>query len=288
MERHVEPLLALELVERRRDLLDRLVAAVERRAEDRHDADRVLVAQCDGLVGSEVEAVALHRHQARLDVPVAAELLPADLDVDAHDQVRSVGRLAGRAHPLAPAPLERQPAEHRGLARAGRRAAGRLLVVGRVPQVRDDVHAARLDLRRLRVLVLVDHVLVGGLGHQPRGQRTASRSSRTSPGSAAPARRAAARSRSARTRSRCPGRCRRSRGSGASPPPPPACARRLPGRAGAGAAWIGASSLLGRRCGTNRSCLRGNAGRRSRQRSGGGWHPSSTRYRANASRSRSG
>ena len=41
--------------------LDRLVAAVEGRAEDRHHADRVLVAQCDGLLGAQMEAVPLHR-----------------------------------------------------------------------------------------------------------------------------------------------------------------------------------------------------------------------------------
>ena len=88
------PGLALEGVERVADLLDRLVGAVEGRAEDRDDADRVLVAELHGLLGREVEAVALHRHEAHLDVPVVRELLPADLDVDAHHEVRLVGRLA--------------------------------------------------------------------------------------------------------------------------------------------------------------------------------------------------
>jgi hypothetical protein len=40
-----------------------------------------------------------------------------------------------------------------------------------VPESAEHVHAARLDLRRLRVLVLVDHVLVETLGHQPLGLR---------------------------------------------------------------------------------------------------------------------
>ena len=104
--------------------------------------------------------------EARLHVPVAAELLPAHLDVDAHDQVRLVGRLSRLAHPLPPAPLQSQAAQHAGLARAGRGAAGGLLVVGRVPHVGQDAHAARLDLGRLGILVLVDHVLVGRLRHQ--------------------------------------------------------------------------------------------------------------------------
>ena len=42
--RDVETRVGLELVERGADLGDRLVAAVERGAEDRDDADRVLVA----------------------------------------------------------------------------------------------------------------------------------------------------------------------------------------------------------------------------------------------------
>ena len=89
------PVSLLQVVERGADLGDRLVAAVERRAEDRDDADRVLVAVLHRLLGGQVEAVALHRHEPRLDVPVVGELLPADLDVDAHDEVRLVDRLAG-------------------------------------------------------------------------------------------------------------------------------------------------------------------------------------------------
>ena len=36
-----------------------------------------------------------------------------------------------------------------------------------MPELGEDVDAARLDLGGLRVLVLVDHVLVGRLRHQP-------------------------------------------------------------------------------------------------------------------------
>ena len=141
VERDVQTLVGLELVERAGDLLDRLVAAVERRAENRDDADRVLVALRHGLLGAEVVALALHRHQPRLDLPVAAELLPAHLDVGAHHQIRLVRRLAGFSHPLAPAPLQRHPGQHRRLARAGRRATGRLRFTA-VPEPGDDVHAS--------------------------------------------------------------------------------------------------------------------------------------------------
>ena len=167
----VEPALLLEGVERVADLLDRLVRTVEGRAEDRDDADRVLVAPRDRLLGRQDEAIALHRHETHLDVPVVRELLPADLDVDAHHEVRLVGRLALGRTPLLPASLEREPSEHRGLARARRRAARRLLRLRRMPEVGEDVHAAHLDLGRLRVLVLVDHVLVEALGHQLLGLR---------------------------------------------------------------------------------------------------------------------
>ena len=72
---------------------------------------------------------------------------------------------------LLPAPLEREPTEHRRLARAGGRASGRLVGIGRVPETAEDVDAPHLDLGGLRVLVLVDHVLVEALGHQPLGLR---------------------------------------------------------------------------------------------------------------------
>ena len=161
------PVSASQRVERRSDLLHGLVRAVERRAEDRHDADRVLVAALDGLLGGEVEAIALHRHEPHLDVPVVRELLPAHLDVDAHDDVRLVGRLPRGRSRLLPAPLEREPAEHRRLARARRRAARRLVCFGRMPEPAEDVDAAHLELGGLRILVLVDHVLVEALGHEP-------------------------------------------------------------------------------------------------------------------------
>ena len=88
------PCLGLQLVERGADVGDGLVAAVEGRPEHRDDADGVLVAALHRLFGVEVVALALHRREAGLDVPVAAELLPADLDVGAHHHVGLVGGLA--------------------------------------------------------------------------------------------------------------------------------------------------------------------------------------------------
>ena len=94
MHRDVEAGALLEVVERGADVGDGLVAAVERRPEHRHDADGVLVARRDGLGGAQVQPVALHRDEAGLDVEVVGELVPADLDVDAHHDVGPVGGLA--------------------------------------------------------------------------------------------------------------------------------------------------------------------------------------------------
>ena len=163
------PAVLLELVERGADIGHRLVRAVEGGAEDGDDGDRVLVAVRNRPFRREVVGLALHRHEAHLDFPVVGELLPADLDVRAHDDVGLVGGLPVRFPPLAPAPLERHSREHRRLARAGRRAAGRLVLLRSVPEVGEDVDAARLEGRGLRILVLVDHVLVEALGHQALG-----------------------------------------------------------------------------------------------------------------------
>ena len=151
----------LHPVERLADLEDGLVAAVHGGAQDRHHADGVLVALRRGLGAAQMQPPRHHRHVAGLDLPVAAELLPAHLDVGAHHQVRPAGVLASGPAPLAPPPQQRHPAEHARLARPGGGAARRRTAGRRVPQVADDVHAAPLELGGLRILVLVDHVLGG-------------------------------------------------------------------------------------------------------------------------------
>jgi hypothetical protein len=104
VQRNVQAALTLQPVERVGDLCERLVAAIERGAEDRDHPDRVLVAPGDRLLRAEVKALALHRDQPWFNVPVAAELLPADLDVGAHHEIRVIGRFAGVTHTPAPAP----------------------------------------------------------------------------------------------------------------------------------------------------------------------------------------
>ena len=115
--------------------------------------------------GPIVNLSALQRDDPRLDVEVAAELLPHHVHVAAEDEVRPVGRLARRLAPLAPLPLQRQRAEHDRLRRALRARAGRL--AGRVVEVGEHADAALLDLRRLRILGVVDVVAVQVVGDQP-------------------------------------------------------------------------------------------------------------------------
>ena len=167
VERDVGTAAVLQRLQRIGDRGDRLVAAVLRGAEHRDNADRVLVAERHRRLGGEMTALALHHRVARLDVPVPAELLPADLHVDAHDEIRLVARQACRLPPLTPAPLQREPCQHRGLARSCRRAADSRVRSGSVPETGEHVHAPALQLCRLRVLVLVDDVLVDGLVHEP-------------------------------------------------------------------------------------------------------------------------
>jgi hypothetical protein len=69
------------------------------------------------MCGSDVirpdhQLVLLERDDPRLDVEVAAELRPDDVDVAAEDQVRLGRVLLGHLLPSAPLPLHRKRAEH--------------------------------------------------------------------------------------------------------------------------------------------------------------------------------
>ena len=118
-----------------------------------------------------MEPLTLHRREARLDLEVVAELVPADLDVDPHHQVGPCGVRTRRAALLLPTTFERQPREHRRFTRSDGRAAdrGQGAVARGIPQLGEHVDAAQLEFRGLWVLVLVDHVLVEALRHQPVG-----------------------------------------------------------------------------------------------------------------------
>ena len=134
-------------------------------ADHRRDADRVLVHVRLDVVGADRVLALLERHDARLDVEVAAELLPHDVHVAAEHEVRPIGGLAVRLPPLAPLPLERQRAQHDGL-RGPLRARTRGLT-GCVEEVGQHPDAALLDLGRARILGVIDEVAVQALRDDP-------------------------------------------------------------------------------------------------------------------------
>ncbi len=115
--------------------------------------------------GPHQEPVAFDRDLAHLDVEVAAELVPADLHRTANE-VRLVSGFALGLHLCPPAPFRREATEHRRFAGAGGRAADGVQAVGRIPKIGENMNAASLDLRGLRILVLVAHIFVDALGHQ--------------------------------------------------------------------------------------------------------------------------
>ncbi|GBE57714.1 hypothetical protein BMS3Abin01_00635 [bacterium BMS3Abin01] len=165
--RYVQALLVLEAVQGIVHIFHRFVTAVEGAADDNHHGHGVLITELQGFRHAQMVAALLHGDEAGLDIPVDAELLPADLDVDTHDHVGSVRRFALGLPPFAPILEQCHAAQHRRFTGADGGCAHGLLVLGGVPQPGDDVDAARFDIGRLRILVLVDHVLVEGLGHQP-------------------------------------------------------------------------------------------------------------------------
>src|SRR6185437_2358700 len=76
------------------------------RAEHRGDADRVLVDVRLDVLGPDRVLVAAQWNDPRLDIEVAAELLPHDVNVSAEHQVGTVDRLPRGLHAIPPLPLQ--------------------------------------------------------------------------------------------------------------------------------------------------------------------------------------
>ena len=141
-------------------------------AEDGRNADGVVVHVVHDRVHVQRQMVLLKRHEVHLDVPIAAELLPAHLVACGDHQVRALLGVdvdAGVLRQLLPAEQHAAAAQHAGRGRAdGGRAHGLLGRVG-MPQIADHGDAAVLEVGRHGVLVLVDGVLLHRLGHDLRG-----------------------------------------------------------------------------------------------------------------------
>ena len=156
----------IQLVQRIVDFLDWFVTTGERSAKNGGDANGVLIAPLHGFLGIQAIAVAFHRNEAGLNLPVPAELLPTNLNIDAHDHIGFVSRLTFGLHSLLPLPLQGHATQHAGFAGPGCGAAGGCFMIGRIPTAGKHVDAAHLQFRRLRVFILVDHVLVERVSHQ--------------------------------------------------------------------------------------------------------------------------
>src|SRR6266498_2403815 len=167
VDRHVDAGIGLEGVQRSTDLRDRFIGTVEGRTKNCDDANRVLVAALNRFLSGEMKAIPVHGDETHLDVPVVGKLFPADLDIYSHNYVGLVCCFTRRRASLLPAALERKPTEHGRLAGARRRTARCLGGVRHVPQTAQDADTTYLKLCRIRVLVLVNHVLVVALGHKP-------------------------------------------------------------------------------------------------------------------------
>jgi hypothetical protein len=115
VERHVEAAGGLQLDQEVVDPDNVVGMAGERGSQDRSHADRVLVHVRLDVFRPDRVLVGLQRHDPRLHVEVAAELLSHHVDVAAEHQVRPVDGLAGGLPALTPVPLQRQGAQHDGL-----------------------------------------------------------------------------------------------------------------------------------------------------------------------------
>lgn len=170
MDRDLESGPAVVGVERLVEPLDVVVEPRPGDAGDRHDADRILVAEPERRLDVERRVLHVDRHGAQLDLPQLAELLPDDLVGRTHHQVGFVEGLAGSLAAVAPAEPGCHAAQHAGLRRADARSSGLpLRLLGRVPEVGEDVQAAAAHDGHARVLRLVDVIDVDRLVHQPGG-----------------------------------------------------------------------------------------------------------------------
>ncbi len=129
----------------------------ERRAEHGGDADRVLIDVGLDVLGADRVLVGLQRDDPRLDIEVAAELLPHDVHVSAEHEVGAIDRLA-----LLPARRSRHfhfsDSAPSMIASEDPCVRAPVVSARRIEEVGEHPDAALLDLRRLRILGVIDEV----------------------------------------------------------------------------------------------------------------------------------
>ena len=166
MDRDVDACALLQGIEGGLQLLDRFVTAVKGAAEDTHNANGVAITEGARFLDTQLQTLRRDRHHFGLHIEVGAELVPADLGVTTHHQVGTVVGEAGGLAALAPMPAHHQAAQHAGLTGTRGGGAHRLIRVGSMPEIGDDLEAALLNLRSLGIFVLIDHIFFGALLHQ--------------------------------------------------------------------------------------------------------------------------
>ena len=170
MDRNLVSGLAVVGVERLVEPFDVVVETRPGDAGDRHDADRVLVAEFQSGVDVERRVLHVDRNGTQLDLPQLAEFFPDDLVGRTHHQIGLVAGLAGGLAAGAPAQPGGHAAQHAGLRRPDSRCSGLPCgLLGGVPEVGEDVDAASAHDRHARIFGLVDVIDVDRLVHQPRG-----------------------------------------------------------------------------------------------------------------------
>ncbi len=164
---NIQPLLTLERDQCVIDLVDGIVLERVRRAEDADGTDRVFVHPVHHFVGGNREAVRVQGNQALLDLEIVGALVPHQVYVITHDDIRTVMRFALRLALFLPGALVGQHGQHDRLGGAGAGRAPGLRRVRRVAQVAEHGDAAILDFQVRAVDLGVDVIHPEVFADQP-------------------------------------------------------------------------------------------------------------------------
>ena len=157
--------LGVQLVEGIVNLLHVIVQPSNRHPLNRHHANGVLVASLDNVLRVKRDLLRRHGNHTHFHIPVDSELLPHHLHTGRDNEIRFIDRKTFRFTSLLPALQGCNTPQHTSLGRTHGTRTRAIRFFRRIPQLGKDIHTSTLDLRRLRVLGLVDHVLIHVLGH---------------------------------------------------------------------------------------------------------------------------
>src|SRR6478672_7324405 len=117
------------------NLLDFIVFARECLAGDGYHADRVFVYILVKILSSKAVVANLEGHNPRLDIEIAQELFPDDLDVAAGYHVWATGIFSRLLSSLPPIPFVGQAAQHASLGGTDGRSSVGLGALRAIPEV---------------------------------------------------------------------------------------------------------------------------------------------------------